>query len=207
MTEPTLRLDRSKTYSECHGERTPDDPHYRVVHWQGGKMGGHIVLLPFDAHDNLVPDDGRTEPFEGQGLDKNGNPIKVMYPPLYTPLMRQFLKAKQAKDAAKAAQQSQASEYGIIDDEDDDSLVDSLGSAPGGGVDLVAWLKGEQRYQPHQIRTAVREKYNRNVGTMSIAQIVVDLVLDEQVIEETALAPQFFKMLPPAAGDRVGAGA
>src|SRR4051812_39126812 len=39
MSEPILRLDRSKPFSECRGERTPNDPHYRVAYWQGQMVG------------------------------------------------------------------------------------------------------------------------------------------------------------------------
>jgi hypothetical protein len=200
MTEPKLRLDRGKTFSECHGERTPDDPHYRVVNWQGGKMGGHVILLPFDAQDNLIEDDGKTEPFEGAGLDKNGNPITVKYHPLYSPGMRRYLAAKTARVKAQEEQRAKTSaeDFGLEDEEGADEFSDSLGATPGGGVDLAAWLKGEQRYQPHQIRNAVRDKFHKNVSAQSIPQIVVDLVLDENVVDESALAPQFLKMLPPA---------
>ena len=199
MSEPTLRLDRSKTFSECHGDRTEDDPHYRVVHWQGGKLGGHIVLLPFDAHDDLVPDDGKTEPYKGKGIDKSGNLIEVTYQPLYSPLMRKYLAAKLARLAAQAAQRAvPADELGLIEDEDDGSFADDLGQKPGGGVDLVAWLKGQQNYRPQQIRAAVQAKYHRNVSPLSINQIMVELVLDEKLVDENELAPHFFKVLPKA---------
>jgi hypothetical protein len=167
------------------------------VYWQGGKMGGHVILLPFDAQDNLIDDDGRTEPFDGMGLDKNGNPITVKYQPLYSKPMRQYLEAKLKKLRAQEEQRSKADELGFEDDAENEDFADSLGATPGGGVDLAAWLKGEQRYQPHQIRNAVRDKFHKNVAAQSISQIVVDLVLDENVIEESALAPHFAKMLPP----------
>ena len=38
MSETRIQLDRSKPFAECRGDRTPEDPLYRVAAWQGGKL-------------------------------------------------------------------------------------------------------------------------------------------------------------------------
>jgi hypothetical protein len=193
MTESVLRLDRSKQFSECHGERTSDDPQYRVVHWQGGKLRGHIILLPFDSHDELVPDDGKTEKFKGAGLDRNGNPIEVTYEPLYSPMMREYLGLKLQSLKNPAAAKAAAPGF---DDGEDEGLVEDLGENRGAGVDLGAWLKGHTKYEPHQVRTAIRERFGLNVR--GIRDIVIALVLDEQIVPEGEVCAEFAKLLPEA---------
>ena len=73
MSEIKIRLDRSKPFGECRGDRTPEDPHYRVAHFQGQTVNGKIVTLPFDSAGELIPDDGKTESWQGIGPD--GKPI------------------------------------------------------------------------------------------------------------------------------------
>src|SRR6185436_19290664 len=86
MTQAVLRLDTSRPHSTCHGERTPDDPHYRVCFWQGRKVGDKMVLLPFDAKGEIVPDDGRRDAFTGINVEAK----PVTHQPLYNDDMRKL---------------------------------------------------------------------------------------------------------------------
>ena len=63
MPEPVIQLDRSKPFSECRGERTPDDPHYRVHFFQVYKVGRDQIQLPFDGNGELIaaPDEDADE--------------------------------------------------------------------------------------------------------------------------------------------------
>jgi hypothetical protein len=186
MTQPTLKLDHSKVFSECRGERMPDDPQYRVHNWQGGRMGGHMVVLPFDANGDLVPDDGKLETWKG--TDAEAKP--VTYHPLYSPLMRKYLAAKLARMESVAATQSNPDaleEPG----EDEDNLGEAAASSI---VNFVAWLKGTAKYQPHVLRKAAQEKYSKNYP--KIRQLVVDMVLDERLVPEADVCAELRKYLP-----------
>jgi hypothetical protein len=172
--EPVIRLDRSKAYSECHGERTPDDPHHGVHYWQGGRLGEHIVLLPFDAQGELVPDDGRTEDYQGAGFDPQGKAAVVKYKPLYDDKMRRYLAAKVKRMKEAVAPLTAPA----------DEITEDL-AAPGDVADevnFVSWLRGEVQYQPHILRKAAKARYSKNYS--KIGDIVVDLVLDEQIVGE-----------------------
>jgi hypothetical protein len=182
-TVPVIRLDRSKVFSEVHGERTPEDPHYHVHYWQGGKVGNAIVLLPFDANGLLVPDDGRKEPFMGMGSDSK----PVEYRPLYNQAMRDMLERRMKRLAVPAA---------AADAETDETPGEGEpGDMPGNdGVNLESWLRGEAQYQPHQIKSAFKERYHRNV--QKVSEIVVELVLDEKLVGEDEVCPALAKHLP-----------
>jgi hypothetical protein len=193
MTEVTLRLDRSKPFSTSHGECAPDDPAYRVRFWQGQRVKNdkhqwEMVLLPFDARDELVPDDGKTAPFEGIADDK-----KVMHQPLYTAMMRKLLKLKTEK--AVAAAQAPAPEL--------EESAEADGSESGGQTDASddvnfgAWLRGEAKYQPHVLRAAAKTRFSKNYAT--IAEMVIDLVLDEKVVPESQVCAALAVHLPRAA--------
>lgn len=189
MTMTTIRLDRSKRFSECRGERTPDDPHYRVHYWQGGKVGNKIVLLPFDAQGELVPPDkARMTSYEG--LDVEGK--TVMHQPLYNKDMLDMLERKTARLQGPVVDQSAdaavASESGDDDEEDGDTADE---------VNLVSWLRGEAQYQPHALRAAAKKRYSKNYA--DIRELVVDLVLDERLVPEDQLSSSLQKYLPAKA--------
>ncbi len=186
MPEPVIRLDRSKPFSTCHGERTPDDPHYRVHFWQGGRFGKDNILLPFDSNGELIADDGKTEAYQGSGIDPQGKSAIVSYLPLYTEKMRAFLKAK--KDRATASQVS--NEPTIEEDEQDVAGQ----SAPEDDVNLESWLRGEVKYQPHQLRAAAKKRYHKTYA--NIPELIADLVLDEKLVPEDKVAPHLAKFLP-----------
>lgn len=185
MTDPVIRLDTSKPFSECRGERTPDDPHYRVHSWQGTKIKGIHVLLPFDANGLLVPDDGKTEPYDG--INVENKPVK--HHPLYTKAMRELveLKKKKLTGAAKAAEP----EIEEPDDEDTDA------GNPADDVNFVSWLRGEAQYEWIALQAAAKKRYSRNFANKK--SMVEDLVLDEKVVPEDQVCRELAKYLPARA--------
>lgn len=183
---PVIRLDRSKPFSECRGDRTPDDPHYKVCFMQSAKVNGQIVQLPFDASDELVPDDGATEP--RPGLNAEGKPIT--YYPLYSPLMRELVKAKLQKLV-------QASNAAVNDGPPELVIEEGAESDPFDDVNFSSWLKGETKYDWMLLQGAAKKRYGRVF--QSKRQMVEDLVCDEQVIPEAQVCAELQKHLPPKA--------
>ena len=194
MAEPKVRLDRSpgRPYSTCHGERTPDDPHYRVHFWQGGKFGKDMVLLPFDSNGDLVPDDGKTASYQGLGIDQKGNTVSVDYKPLYDELMRKYLKAKLERLARVA--EGAASQEPMIEDEHDD---DPLGGSPEDDVDFKAWLLGEVRYPPTLVRIAMKKKHH--LVQNDIGEIVRELVFEHKLVPAEQVCADLGRFLKTAA--------
>lgn len=183
-TKVKITLDKSKTFSGCHGDRAPDDPHYRVHNWQGQMVGKAMVLLPFDAEGNLVPDDGRTEPYAGL---VDGKP--VMHQPLYTKAMRELVERKMKRQVvaqASAEPDEDDAEAGAADSQ---SLVDE--------VNFVAWLKGEGRYEWSLLQVAAKQRYSRQFTSKT--DMVRELVLDEKLVREDEVCPALAKLLPVAA--------
>jgi hypothetical protein len=187
MADPVIRLDRSKPFGENRGDMTPIDPHYKVAYWQGGKMGGKTIVLPFDVHGELVPDDGKTEPF--QGLNSDGK--QIVYQPLYTPLMREFLKAKLNRAAAVAAKQPDPHQ---LEDDDEDKGLDGLDGGDEDEVNFVAWLKGEARYPSHILRQAAKRRFSINYQKI-VPDLVVDCVRDHNLVSEDELCTQYKDVL------------
>lgn len=178
-----ITFDRSKPFSECCGDRLPDDPYYRVAFFQGGLLGKETVLLPFDAQGNLVPDDKKTEPW--MGVDQDNKPVK--YHPLWTPRMREYL-AKKEKRIATLAERMET------EDEEQAQLEETTESLSK-DVNLVAYLTGDAKYEWPLVQSAARTRFGR-VFT-SKKQLVEDLVLDEKLITEEQLAADLVKYLPP----------
>jgi len=172
-----IRLDRSKPFSTCHGERTPDDPHYRVHFWQAYKVGSERVMLPFDSQDLLVPDDGRTEPYQ---IMIEGKPQVVE--PLYTDAMRRLVERLKSKKPTKAEKPEIEVPVAAVEDEGDD-------------VNLAAWLRGETSYTPQEVKKAAKARFKKNY--VEVAELVTDLVLDEKLVPEDQVCPTLAKYLPP----------
>ena len=191
MAEPSIRLDRSKPFGTCHGERTSDDPHYRVHFWQGGKFGKDIVLLPFDSNGDLVPDDGKTAPYQGLGIDPKGNKITVEYQPLYDDLRRKYLKARLDRLAASASRG--ASQEPVIEDDDEHADDGLAASSPEDDVNFESWLRGEVRYPPHLIRTAMKKRYHLVQNDMS--EIIRELVLEHRLVPENEVCEDLGRAL------------
>lgn len=180
MSDVVIRLDKSRPSSECRGERTPDDPAYRVHFWQGQQVGKDMVLLPFDAEGMLVPDDGKTDQWTGMNVE--GKP--VVHFPLYNKPMRDLVARKLKRQEQIAAKVVEEDELDVHDPE-----------AVAKEVNIVAWLRGEARYEFAEVQVAVKSRYHR--WYTEKRQMVTDLVLDEKVVTEEDLAPALAKLLPP----------
>lgn len=175
---PVVRLDKSRPFGTCHGDRVPEDPHYRVAFWQGGKIGKETITLPFDSNGELVPDDNRDGPWKGTNSEEK----PVTYYPLWTAKMRKFLELKLKKLAER-----QADEEEIEEDEGDATA----------SVDLAAWLRGEAEYNWPLLVETCKKKHGINFG--SKAQMVTDLVIDMSLVKEEELSAKHRKMLPAQA--------
>jgi len=195
MSEPKIRLDRSRPFSTSHGPCTPDDPLYLVHFWQGGMLGPHRVVLPFDAHGDLVPDDGQVG--IKKGIDIDSKPID--YKPLYDANMKKFLALKLQK--AKALASVPAADT-IKEDGDPDADDIDVGS-PTDDVNLEAWLRGKVDYPAAKIREAYRLRTHHS--TDNLRQIVTDLVLDRGLIPEADLAPGLRRHLDDKADEQAAA--
>ena len=175
MAEPSIRLDRSKPFSTCHGERHPDDSQYRVHFWQGGKFGKDIILLPFDSQGDLIADDGKLEAYQGLGIDQKGNVVPTQYLPLYSPVMRKYLEAKKGRLNAIASRE--ASNEPVLEEEHDEDVHIS---SPEDEVNFESWLKGEVRYSPFLLRAAMKKRYHLVQNDLS--EIVRELVLEHKLV-------------------------
>jgi hypothetical protein len=170
-----LRLDRSKYFSTVHGDRTPEDPHFRVAFLQDG--------LPFDCNGELVPDDGRTEPWEGIAEGQ-----KIKFTPLYDVPMRERLAKKKERLAKRAAKPDTSEEP-----EQKTANAAARADAAADDVDLVAWLRGEASYETYLLFAAARKRFS--IAYSKLGQLVEDLVLDHKLIEERELAPRLARLL------------
>lgn len=175
---PVVRLDKSRPFGTCHGDRVPEDPLYRVAFWQGGKIGKETITLPFDSNGELVEDDNKDAPWKGVNSEEK----PVTYYPLWTPKMRKFLELKLKKLADRQADEQE------IEEEDGD---------PTAAVDLAAWLRGQANYDWPMLVAACAKKHG--IKFNSKAQMVTDLVIDLSLVKEDELTPAFRKMLPLAA--------
>lgn len=179
MADAVIRLDRSRPFSECRGERAPDDPHYRVHFWQGQTVGRNMVLLPFDSSEELIPDDGKTTPYQGL---VDGKP--VMHQPLYNQAMRELVELK--KKRHKSIEAPAESGEGDTPITGGPSLADE--------VNFVSWLRGEARYEWPLLQVAAKARFSRMFTSKK--EMVTDLVLDEKLVPEDQVGVELAKLLP-----------
>jgi hypothetical protein len=174
-----IRLDRSKPFAECRGERTPDDPHYRVHFVQTFKMGKKSVQLFFGADDALVPDDKKTEPWQGL---VDGKP--ATFYPLYNDDMRACI--------------SKLLERADEEPEEDDDDVEIVGSddeeSASKSIDLKGWLRGQFPLTLNVVRAAMKAQFGKN--PTQLKEAVTDLVLDERIVPENQVCGSLAKYLP-----------
>lgn len=186
MADPVIRLDRSKSFATCHGDRTPEDPLYKVAAWQGGPMtvsGRKMhIMLPFDVHDELVADDGKTMPFRGMGPEGKD----VIYHPLYDANMRAYLQAKKTRLAAVTKTLVMD---GVQIDDDDAGEKDEVMAPPNADdVDMVAWLRGQAKYPPRLLRDAALKRFSTHYS--NTADIVVDAVMEHRLVPEAEVCAE-----------------
>lgn len=156
-----IRLDRSKLCTTVHGERTPDDPLYRV-HYRQGPLN---LELPFDANGVLVPDDGKTEPWDG--LDVEGK--KVKYYPLYNAALRGRVERLQAQLSKGVAAMEEEIKREVGESAERMAEIEEC--------NLESWLKGEVGYEPDVVYAAVKLRYGRAMRT--VRDVVEFLVIDK----------------------------
>jgi len=179
MPEPVIQLDRSKPFSECRGERTPDDPHYRVHFFQVYKVGRDSIQLPFDGIGELVPDDGKVAPYPGT---VDGKPI--VFHPLYNEKMRDLVVKLKRKLAEKGPQAE-------LEEDAEPEIAGK--SDPGAGIDLIAWLKGKTKYRPAQVQEAIKAKWFVNATTRE--EMARFLVLDQKLVPANQVCTDLQKYL------------
>lgn len=172
---PPIKLDRTRAFGTVHGDRTPRDPHYRVHYWQGD--------LPFDAAGNLIPDDGRIEPYEGvvEG-------IKVMFEPLYNQHRRDLVEKKIAR-LLRGRQEAAEEALGAEAEPVEDLIAD---------VNLEQMLQSEPGMYPFwMVAEACKQRFFKKHATMR--SVVEDLVLEEKIVPEQLVHKAWLRMLDKAA--------
>jgi hypothetical protein len=199
-----VTLDGSKPYAECRGDRTPEDPLYRVASWQGGMLGKDLarelnakgikvratdmVLLPFDSDGELVEDDGKVgdgPKGSWKGVDCDSKPC--VFHPLWDDRMRAYLAKKQKRIAAISAE------------EDEEAHQSDDISEAAEDVNLQAFLKGTANYEWPLVQAAARKRYSRVFASKK--QLVEDLVLDERLVRPEEVCEALRRYLPVAAAD------
>lgn len=175
MTDPTVRLDEARPYSQCHGERTPEDPHYHVRFFQGGTLGKKRILLPFDAEHNLVPDDGKKEMWKGKDVEGKD----VFYYPLWNDDMRKYL----------ALKIKQLGEQAVVEEDtinEDARTIDH--------VNIEQWLRGQAKYDWADLVNKCRSQFGFNA--VSKREMVFRLVMEEEVLKPDQLHSSLRSLLP-----------
>jgi hypothetical protein len=180
-----VTLNRDKPFSENRGDMQPDDPHYLVAFWQGDyvrvldrrtkRPTKAMVLLPFDAQGELVPDDGKKEPW--QGKDSDGKP--VTHYPLWNDNMR-ALHEKKLKELARRKEEGE--------DEPESDL-----NWTSGRVNWLGWLTGTQKYTWPVLVVAGKKTFNMDYT--SKRQLVEDLVKERGLVKPERLAPDLAKLI------------
>jgi hypothetical protein len=163
-----IRLDKSRPSSAVSGDRLPDDPHYRVSRWQDD--------LPFDVEGELVPDDGRKQPWDA--LNSEGK--KIVHHPLWTDRMRVAL-ARKLERMERAMSRSEEPEQPTAESPDEIKM------AAAKEVNLEMWLRGEARYQSWAILMAACDRWKKRYA--DLGELVADAVMEKKVIPEEDLSP------------------
>lgn len=178
-----IRLDRTRPFASVHGDRTPEDPLYRVAFMQGD--------LPFDSEGNLIPPPDEQEvKFKGLNVDSQ----EVWYHPLWTEARRDKLKQK-TKRVRKATEEA---ERELLDAEDD------VPADPSEDVNLESWLRGEVQYPFYMLARACQLRFHVKIHTM---RALVDcLVLDEKIVAEPDVDLRLIRLLDQKADPRLSAG-
>lgn len=137
MTEqqaPTVRMDRSRDFATCHGERTPDSVHATLHFIQNG--------LPFDSEGILITDHAFFEPMK----DK----------PSKNALLLRERADKLVEKALKSAQPRVEGEPATEGDADD--------GKSDGPANLEAWARGEARVPWQEVSQAIARRFGRRVA-------------------------------------------
>jgi len=176
---PELRLDRSRDFSEAHGERSPQDPHYRVYYFQD--------KLPFGADELLVADDGKKDSWTESVEREDGTTKIVRHWPLYDDKMRAILDKKLKKLSSQKRVVTKPQRAEADDDGDDQQLMFGPDE-----VNLSAWLKGEIDYEPNEIFAAVKKRYS--VQYSRLREVVIELVEDQNLVPQAEVSPRLLAL-------------
>lgn len=169
---PEGKVIKVQDYSEVYGsERQPHDPWANVAFVQDG--------LPFDINGELVPDDGKTQPFQGMGPDGK----LITYAPLYTKKMRDTVEKKMRRIKAGMKSKTPAP--------DEDQYEDDTNSPVQ--INVTDWLMGDAEYPFFLIQHAVKERYS--AGLTSVAEIVRFLIIEQKVMKRELVADKFQRYL------------
>jgi hypothetical protein len=162
-----LKLDKSKYFSAVIGERLPDDPNYKVAYWQDG--------LPFDVSGELVPDDGKTAPWNALNVEQK----PVVHHPLWNDLMRR-----------KMATKLERMQRVTVPDQIEAATAESpeeVKRQASREVDLTAWAKGEIRYETWAVLMAASDRFHKKYK--KTGELVKDLVEEHDVVRLDELCP------------------
>ena len=157
-----------------------------TVTLSSGEVGAKIILLPFDAQGVLVPDDGKTDAYQGRTVDDK----PVIHQPLYNTEQRALVERmkKAASRPAPTAEEIEAEAPISVPGEATD---------PADAVNFASWLRGEVRYTPQELRAAAKSRFH--VQFVDIKELVIQAVLDEKIVPEDQVCPALAVYLPKAA--------
>ncbi len=175
-TPITLRLDRSKKYSEVRGERQPDDPHYGVHFIQDG--------LPFNAGGDLIADNGKSGPYKGLNLDGK----EIIHQPLYDDAMRAKVKLKLERQA-KLARGARLAEEPVVDELSEEEEKEAAAAE----INFESWLRGEVEYEPFMLYAAAKTRFGSRYT--KLCDLIEDLVEDHKLIPIEMLASSRARVL------------
>ena len=186
MADLVIRMDRTKRPppSTVHGDRAPDDPQYRVAYWHQG--------LPYDANELLVPPDDKAgaEPWDVLMDNGDGTQRRVRYSPLYdkrTLATLNKLKERLTRVANAPSEPMEAEEVAAPTPQSIDDDVDE--------VNFISFLRGEAKYTFAKLRDAFKKRFHRHYD--NLPDLISDLILDEKVLPEDQVAPQYLRLLGP----------
>jgi hypothetical protein len=188
MTEPVIRMDRSKKPppSTVHGDRTPDDPHYRVAYWHQG--------LPYDVNEVLIQPDERSEPWDVLMDNGDGTQRRIRYSPLYDKKSLEKL-AKLKERLTKVHTNEAVLPADALEDEPAASIPSLLQDDEDDDVNFVSFLRGEVKYPFYKVAAAFKKRKFRTHN--NLRDLIIDLVEEEKVIPEDQVAPQYLKLIGP----------
>jgi hypothetical protein len=164
-------LDPSRAYSTIHGDRHPDDPHYRAAYQQNG--------LFFDVNQKLVPPDGKTAPYQGMNMEGK----LVTYEPLYTAKMRELVEHR-LRRLSKSSMSLPEAEETPIDPNEQPPETDL--------VNLGQWMRGELNWPTNAVYEKIRRDYSANHTNVPDA---VTFLFKQGIVPMDKVAPKFLQYL------------
>ncbi len=167
-------MDKSRTFSEVHGERPPGSVMANVFFFQD--------QIPCDSQGFFLFD----HPLMGERGPEGDKRRKSAERKLKKAV------AQQAKEAARRPAR--------VENDDDDGDEDEDSGAEGEGekdellepVNLQAWLMGEQRAEYSDISQEIARRYKKRIANLKDA---VEFLVKEIPISKGLLAPKFLKLI------------